>query len=58
MLNECKVMADDNNRCDSIAAGVKTTFLPELSMGWIAPSIAWEIFSVWWVGLGPLQQKY
>jgi len=55
MLSECKIMADDNNRCDSIAAGVKTTFLPELSMVWIDPSIGlcWvEIFQylVGWLG--------
>jgi len=35
----------------------------ELSMGWVDPwvGLGWvgsRFFSFWWVGLGPLQQKY
>jgi len=31
-----------------------TLYKPELSMGWVGS----RVFSFWWVGLGPLQQKY
>jgi len=30
----------------------------ELSMGWVDPWVGSRFFSFWWVGLGPLQQKY
>jgi len=41
---------------------------PELSMGWVDPYVGFgwvglcrvgsRFFSFWWVGMGPLQQKY